>query len=94
LLIRPKSRANQRIEQITTAVTAHPAGPLNDKNEQEIQNMKKWLVVAIIALVPVLGFAADTKGKQPTVKITDINKLGKLTSGYYVPNVRTSVTQS
>lgn len=40
--------------------------------------MKKWLVVAVIVLVPVLGFAADIKGKQPTVKITDINKLENL----------------
>ncbi len=46
--------------------------------------MKKWLIVVVILLVPVLGFAADTKEKQPTAKITDINKLGKLTNGYYV----------
>ncbi len=46
--------------------------------------MNKWLIVAVIVLAPVLGFAADTKVKQPSVKITDINKLGKLASGYYV----------
>jgi hypothetical protein len=57
---------------------------LNDNKEKEKQDMKKWLIVAVILLVPVLGFAADTKEKQPTAKITDINKLGKLTNGYYV----------
>ena len=46
--------------------------------------MKKLLAVAVVLLIPVLDFAADTKAKQPTVKITDIGKLGKLTNGYYV----------
>lgn len=46
--------------------------------------MNKWMIVVVILLVPVLGFAADTKEKQTTAKITDISKLGKLTNGYYV----------
>jgi hypothetical protein len=45
--------------------------------------MKKWLLVALIVLVPVLGLSADNK-MQPSVKITNLDKLAKLASGYYV----------
>lgn len=46
--------------------------------------MKKLLAVVVVLLIPVFSFAADTKTKQPSVKIADIGKLGKLTNGYYV----------
>lgn len=46
--------------------------------------MKKLLTVAMVLIVPILGFAADTKANQPAVKITNVGKLGKLTSGFYV----------
>jgi hypothetical protein len=50
----------------------------------ENDEMKKLLAVVVVLLIPVFGFAADTKANQPAVKITDIGKLGKLTNGYYV----------
>jgi len=46
--------------------------------------MRALVLLTSLLLIPVIVFAGSNRGKTPTVKITNIAKLQKLTNGYYV----------